>query len=181
MTPRAQLASFLGRFDPPVARLARGILSRLRARMPSANQLVYDNYNALAVGLCPTDRAYDSIFSVAVFSRGVNLFFFNGPNLPDPQRLLKGNGNMVRHIRVESIGLLDNPAVHALMERAIEDADPPLAPSGRGRVIIKSVSKKRRPRSRKSQVASRKSKGRKSSTSHKSQVTSRKSQVEQST
>ena len=115
--------------------------------MPSANQLVYDNYNALAIGFCPTDRAYDSIFSVAVFARGVNLFFFNGPNLPDPRRLLKGSGNMVRHIRVESIGLLDDPAVHALMEQAIEDADPPLAPRGRGRVIIKSVSKKRRPRS----------------------------------
>ena len=145
--PRAQLVSFLARFDPPVARLARAVLSRLRARMPSANQLVYDNYNALAIGFCPTDRAYDSIFSVAVFARGVNLFFFNGPNLPDPRRLLKGSGNMVRHIRVESIGLLDDPAVHALMEQAIEDADPPLAPRGRGRVIIKSVAKKRRPRS----------------------------------
>jgi len=115
--------------------------------MPSANQLVYDNYNALAIGFCPTDRAYDSIFSVAVFARGVNLFFFNGPNLPDPQRLLKGSGNMVRHIRVEGIVLLDDPAVRALMEQAIEDADPPLAAKGRGRVIIKAISKKRRPRS----------------------------------
>jgi hypothetical protein len=71
--------------------------------------------------------------------------------------LLKGSGNMVRHIRVESIGLLDDPAVHALMELAISEAEPPLASSGRGHVIIKSVSKRRRPRSRKSQVASRKS------------------------
>ena len=147
MPPRAQLASFLARFDRPVASLARAILSRLHARMPSANQLVYDNYNALAIGFCPTDRAYDSIFSVAVFARGVNLFFFNGPNLPDPQRLLKGSGNMVRHIRVEGIVLLDDPAVRALMEQAIEDADPPLAAKGRGRVIIKAISKKRRPRS----------------------------------
>jgi hypothetical protein len=153
MTPRAQLVRFLSRFDPPVASLARAILSRLRSRMPSANQLVYDNYNALAIGFSVTDRAYDSIFSVAVFARGVNLFFFNGPNLPDPQQLLKGHGNMVRHVRVERIELLDDPAVHELMEVAIQDADPPLAPSGRGRVIIKSISKKRR--SRKSQVSSR--------------------------
>ena len=152
MTPRAQLVSFIARFDPPVARLARAVLARLRARMPSANQLVYDNFNALAIGFCPTDRAYDSIFSVAVFARGVNLFFFNGPNLPDPQRLLKGNGNMVRHIRVDRVSLLDDPAVHALMELAIGEADPPLAPRGRGCVIIKAVSKKRRSRSRKSQV-----------------------------
>jgi len=143
---RAQLATFLARFDPPIGRLARAILSRLRTRMPSANQLVYDNYNALAIGFSVTDRAYDSIFSVAVFARGVNLFFFNGPNLPDPQRLLKGGGNMVRHIRVDRIGLLDDPAVHELMEIAIRDADPPLPSSGRGRVIIKSISKKRRPR-----------------------------------
>jgi hypothetical protein len=114
--------------------------------MPSANLLVYDNYNALAIGFCPTDRAYDSIFSVAVFARGVNLFFFNGPNLPDPKHLLKGGGNMVRHIRIEKVGQLDQPAVHALMERAIDDADPPLAPKGRGSVIIKSISEKRRPR-----------------------------------
>src|SRR5262245_59223333 len=147
MTPRAQLVRFLSRFDPPVARLARAVLSRLRTRLPSANQLVYDNYNALAIGFSVTDRAYDSIFSVAVFARGVNLFFFNGPNLPDPQHLLKGGGNMVRHIRVERIELLDDPGVHELMEIAIKDADPPLAPSGRGRVIIKSISSKRRSRS----------------------------------
>ena len=158
MTPRAQLAAFLARFDRPVASLARAILARLRARMPSANQLVYDNYNALAIGFSVTDRAYDSIFSVAVFARGVNLFFFNGPNLPDPQHLLKGSGNMVRHIRVEGIGLLDDPAVHDLMELAIKEADPPLASSGRGRVIIKSISKKRR--SRKSPVTPRLRSGR---------------------
>lgn len=114
--------------------------------MPAAIELVYDNYNALAIGFCPTERAYDSIFSVAVFARGVNLFFFNGPNLPDPQRLLKGGGKMVRHIRVDSVRLLEDPAVHQLMELAIKDADPQLAPKGRGRVIIKSISKKRRPR-----------------------------------
>jgi hypothetical protein len=141
-----QLTRFLARFDPPVARLARAVLARLRKRMPSANQLVYDNFNALAIGFCPTERAYDSIFSVAVFARGVNLFFFNGPNLPDPQGLLKGGGNMVRHIRIESVSQLDDSAVHSLMEQAIGDAEPPLAPRGRGRVIIKSISKKRRPR-----------------------------------
>jgi hypothetical protein len=146
VTPRSQLATFLGRFDPAVARRARAVVSAMRARMPSANLLVYDNYNALAIGFCPNERAYDSIFSVAVFPRGVNLFFFHGPDLPDPYRLLRGNGNMVRHIRLESARTIETRAVRALMTIALKRADPPLPKTGRGRIIIKSISKKQRPR-----------------------------------
>ena len=97
--------------------------------MPSANQLVYDNYNALAIGFCPSERAYDSIFSVAVFPRGVNLFFFHGPNLPDPKKLLKGDGNMVRHIRLDSVVRLDDPPSARSWSGDRERADPPLAPA----------------------------------------------------
>ena len=146
MTPRAQLAAFVARFDPRMARLARAVLARMRAKMPSANLLVYDNYNALAVGFCANERAYDSVFSIAVFPRGVSLFFFYGVALPDPQKLLRGSGNMARHIRLESTSVLDVPGVRTLMKEALKRADSPLPKKGRGRIIIKSISKKQRPR-----------------------------------
>jgi hypothetical protein len=45
-----QLASFIAKFTPEVASLMHSILAKMRERYPTALELVYDNYNALAVG-----------------------------------------------------------------------------------------------------------------------------------
>ena len=143
---RQQLAEFIAKFDPKIAALTRGALAKMRKRLPSANQIVYDNYNALAIGFCPTERVSDTIFSIAVFPRWISLFFFDGTELRDPQNLLKGNGKMARHIVLDTPAVLDTPGVKALMAEALKIADPPMSNSGRGRLVIKSVSKKQRPR-----------------------------------
>lgn len=145
-SPRQQLGEFIAKFDPKIGALTRAALAKMRKRLPSANQIVYDNYNALAIGFCPTERVSDTIFSIAVFPRWISLFFFNGTELPDPQNLLKGSGTMARHIVLDTASVLDAPGVKALMAEALRIADPPLNNSGRGRLVIKSVSKKQRPR-----------------------------------
>jgi len=48
----------------------------MRTKFPRANVLVYDNYNALAIGFGPTERASDAVFSIAPFPRWVSLFSF---------------------------------------------------------------------------------------------------------
>ncbi|HEU0175552.1 MAG TPA: hypothetical protein VFV58_14925 [Blastocatellia bacterium] len=73
-------------------------------------------------------------------------FFFHGVGLPDPQKLLKGSGNTVRHIVLENASDLDKPAVKALMKHTLERADIPLDKANRSRIIIKSISAKQRPR-----------------------------------
>jgi hypothetical protein len=146
MTPRQQLAGFLARYDPAIARIARATLRKMASRLPAAHQLVYDNYNALAIGFGPNERASDAIFSIAVFPRWVSLFFFNGVELPDPHRLLKGSGKQIRHIVLSGAQDLDDPRIRTLMTDALKRADPPLPTRGRGPVVIKSVSTRRRPR-----------------------------------
>ena len=107
-SPAAQLAGFLAKFTPEVAASARAALARMRKRLPGAIELVYDNYNALAIGFGPTERASDAVFSIAVFPRWVSLFFLqSGTELPDPNGLLKGTGTRVRHIVLESPADLD--------------------------------------------------------------------------
>jgi hypothetical protein len=146
-TPKAQLDSFLDKFTPEVATLARRALVKMRKRLPGALELVYDNYNALAIGFAPTERASDAIFSIAVYPRNVNLFFLqHGPKLPDPGKRLQGSGNMVRHIKLASAGDLDDPAVRTLMDVALSRARTPLDPKQKRRLVIKSVSAKQRPR-----------------------------------
>jgi hypothetical protein len=118
----------------------------MRARYPSALELVYDNYNALAIGFSPTERASEVIFSIAIYPSWINLFFLQGKGLPDPKKILQGSGNQVRHIRLPSPATLDDPGIVALMEAAAARAKVPFDPACKHRLIIRSVSAKQRPR-----------------------------------
>lgn len=141
-----QLSGFIDKFDPAVARLTRACLAKLRRRFPTANQLVYDNYNALAIGFCTTDRASDCIVSLAVTVRGPSLCFVYGATLADPKKLLTGGGNQVRFLRLPAASTLAEPGVESLIKAAIAQAKSPLPKTGKGQLIIKSVSIKQRPR-----------------------------------
>src|SRR5215475_7303547 len=74
----SQLDRFLAKFLPEVEDTARLALRKMRSRLPGANELVYDNYNALAIGFSPTERASGVIFSIALYPRWINFFFMNG-------------------------------------------------------------------------------------------------------
>jgi hypothetical protein len=145
-TPRQELEGFLTKYRPDIASDARKVLAKMRSRLPGALELVYDNYNALAIGFGPTERASDAIFSIAVFPRWVSLFFFQGAKLEDPEHILSGGGKAVRHIVLDGPATLDRPAVKALMKQALERAPKSFDTKARGRLIIKSISVKQRPR-----------------------------------
>ena len=146
LSPAKQLSAFIDKFDPRVAASARAALSILRKRLPASVELVYDNYNALAIGFGPTDKTSEAIFSIAVYPRWVSLFFLQGAHLSDPNKVLKGSGNAVRHLVLDSPQLLSSPAVDKLISVALKSAKRQYDSSLRRQLIIKSVSAKQRPR-----------------------------------
>lgn len=141
-----ELAGFIAKFTPEIAAHVHEVLATMRVRLPGALELVYDNYNALAIGFGPTERASDAIFSIAVFPRWISLFFFHGTELPDPEGILRGKGHQARHIVLADSAVLDRPAVRKLMRVALERANVPLDSRQKHRIIIKSISAKQRPR-----------------------------------
>lgn len=144
-SPSARLNAFLAKFTPEIAVRAKKAMALLRKRLPGARVLVYDNYNALAVGFGPSERTSEAILSIAVYPRWVSLFFLRGKGLADPQKILKGAGNQVRHVVLESPAALDQPAIRALIAQALA-ASPVKMPARGGTLVIKSVSSKQRPR-----------------------------------
>ena len=140
------MAGFIAKFDPAVAKLARGARTKLRKRFPAAVELVYDNYNALAIGFGPTERPSEAVFSLAITPRGPSLYFMHGAKLDDPDGLLQGAGNQGRFVRLTSAAMLDEPAMKALIQKALAQAKVPMPDRGRGYTIIKSISAKQRPR-----------------------------------
>jgi hypothetical protein len=144
--PEVQLDNFLDRYSPEIAAQARGALAKMRARLPGAVEIVYDNYNALVIGFGPTERASDAVFSLALYPKWVTLFFLRGAGLPDPDKLLGGSGRIVRQIRLTSPDDLDQPAVKRLMTEALKRETTPIDRAQPRRLVIKSVSAKQRPR-----------------------------------
>jgi hypothetical protein len=144
--PESQLAAFVAKFTPEIGERARLIIEKLRHRLPAAIILVYDNYNALAVGFAPSERTSDAILSVAIYPRWVSLFFLQARGLNDPARLLKGTGTVARHIVLPDHTALDHPGISALIDQALSAARVPLPSEQTGRVVVKSISQKQRPR-----------------------------------
>lgn len=145
-TPAKQVAGFISKFDPSIAKLTRECRGVVRKRYPSAIELVYDNYNALAIGYSPTEKTSDVIFSIAVYPRGVNIYFMYGRALPDPDGILQGSGNQGGFIRIEGVGTLNDLKVKSFLERAVKTQRPTFPLKGRGYTIVKSISAKQRPR-----------------------------------
>ena len=136
----------IDRFDPAIQKVVRAARAKLRKRLPTAVELVYDNYNALAIGFGSSEKRGDWIVSLAVYARGVNLYFIYGIALPDPHRLLQGSGNQGRFIRLESASLLDRDEIDDLIEAAVAETDTPLPKRGKGDLVIRSVSRTQRRR-----------------------------------
>jgi hypothetical protein len=86
------------------------------------------------------------LVSVAVYPRWVRLVFLTGAGLPDPDGRLQGDGKVVRHIRLSGRDDLDDPAISALIESALDRAPEPIDHRRPGRTVIKSISTRRRPR-----------------------------------
>jgi hypothetical protein len=145
MDAETQLGDFIDRFSPEVATDARRALAALEERLPTATRLVYDNYNALVVGFGASEKVGDIILSIALYPRWVTLFFLRGVDLPDPSGLLEGSGSQVRGVRLQPISRLETSEVGALIDAAVGNARP-LPPDGQGKLIIKSVSARQRPR-----------------------------------
>src|ERR1700693_4474700 len=141
-----QLQGFINKFEPKYSALIRALRKVLRKRIPTANELVWDNYNFFVLSYGATERPSDCIVTIAAAANGVGLSFYRGASLPDPKKILLGSGTQNRFIRLESADVLARPEIEALITAAIAQATTPLPATGGGRLFIRSVSVKQKPR-----------------------------------
>lgn len=116
---------------------------------PDCNELIYDNYNAVAVGWSPTDRVGHTFCSFALgrSSHNVHFGFYYGAELSDPKKILLGEGNQYRYILVNERADFPEAYVRKLMKAAYDNSmarvkDPKQLM--KGQTIFKSESAKKR-------------------------------------
>ncbi|MEO8431468.1 MAG: hypothetical protein ABI592_08165 [Acidobacteriota bacterium] len=143
-SPSARLSAFLSRFPPEIVALAKRALPKLRRAFPGTHQLVYDYSNSLVVAFGMSERGYEAIVAMAVLPHSVKLYF--DKSLPDPKGLLEGSGAKVRSVTLEAASDLDHGDIQALIKAAIRHSGVTFPRTRSTRMVIKSESKKRKPR-----------------------------------
>jgi hypothetical protein len=116
--PGKELRQFLGAYEASIGELALALRSMVLEETPTANELIYDAYNAVAIGFSFTDRPSEAFCHIAVYSRHVNLGFQHGADLPDPEKRLIGSGKQVRHLKIANPLDLNNPDLRSFLRAA---------------------------------------------------------------
>lgn len=88
---------------------------------PDSNELVYHTH-ALTAVFSISDKLSDAFCMLPIYTNHLNLGFNKGALLKDPNKLLTGTGNLIRHIDVKKTSDYRNPKVTALIQESIDFA-----------------------------------------------------------
>src|SRR6476659_2016202 len=99
-----ELIKFLGVFEDPTQELVLWLRDFVWNLYPKSNELIYDNYNALAFGWSPTDRVGHVFCNIAIGRTSLNIQFgfYWGSQIADPEKKLMGQGNQYRYFLVKN-------------------------------------------------------------------------------
>jgi hypothetical protein len=118
--------------------------------VPEANELIWDNYNAVAMAYSKSEKLKDTFCHIAVYSGYVNFGFNRGVELTKTNIKLSGNGKLIRHLSVKNFGTFPNEEIKSMIWEAVgisEKLNPMLTQKiAQPKSIVMSISeKKRRP------------------------------------
>jgi hypothetical protein len=151
------LRKFLKPFPEDVRDRALWLREFVWRLYPNANELIYDNYNAVAFGWSPTDRAGDLFCSIAVgrSSHNVHFGFYWGSKIEDPEGILLGEGNQYRYILVHRKSEFPKNYIRKLIKEAYAYSVARMKIKKqvlKGATITKSISSAKRPPGKRQRV-----------------------------
>src|SRR5947208_779148 len=114
------LLQFLQPFGEEISQLVLWLREFVWKLYPSSNELIYDNYNALAFGWSPTDRVGHTFCSIAVgrTSKNIHFGFYWGSEIADPEKKLIGEGNQYRYLLVKTKASFPKAYIKKLVKEA---------------------------------------------------------------
>jgi hypothetical protein len=99
---------------PETEALARRAKALIEEVMPDVVEVPWPKQNIIGYGVGPKKMSEHFCY-IGVFKSHVNLGFYYGSELPDPENLLEGTGKRLRHIKISQSEQLENPAIRNLI------------------------------------------------------------------
>jgi len=100
--------------SPEVATLAQQARALIHNVMPRVLEVVWGTQRISGYENGPKKMSEQFCY-IALFTERINLGYYYGADLPDPQNLLEGTGQTMRHIKINRPEQLENPALRELV------------------------------------------------------------------
>lgn len=119
MKPHSDLIKFLEPYDPSIQELTLALREYILKIVPKTNELIWDNYNAVAIAYSKSEKLKDAFCHIAVYAKHVNFGFNRGAELTKREPKLNGNGKLIRHIKILSLEDLGSADLEKMVYEAV--------------------------------------------------------------
>jgi hypothetical protein len=133
--PDPRLLGFLEAYDPHIADLALALREIVLEEVPDASESVYQVYT-VAIWFGFSEKMKHMFCYITTSSRHINLGFPRGASLPDPNRVMEGEGKAMRHVKFRELRELERPFVRRYIRAAVEQIAAP-GTRGTGKSVVK--------------------------------------------
>ncbi len=113
------LLVFLQVYDNNIQQLALKLREFIINTIPSTNELIWDNYNAVAIAYSKSDKLKDAFCHIAIYQKHVNFGFNRGVELTKNSLNLNGKGKLIRHISIDSFETFPKEIIQRMIFEAV--------------------------------------------------------------
>jgi len=147
MKPNPQLLKFIEPYDDNIQKLAIDLRNFITELVPEANELIWDNYNAVALAYSKSEKLKDAFCHLALYSKHINFGFNRGAELTKPPLKLNGKGKLIRHITVTDWNSFPKSEIESMIREAVGISEKRnselLRQNEKPRSIVMSISEKK--------------------------------------
>lgn len=117
ITTKGTFEEVISKASPEIQEIAHATRNLLIEVMPDITEVPWGQQKIAGYGVGPKKMSEHFCY-IAPFKKHVNLGFFYGADLDDPENLLEGSGKELRHSKLRSLDDVAKPAVRKLVEAA---------------------------------------------------------------
>ena len=114
---KKEFGALLAQSSPEASSLAQGARDLIQRVDPQVVEVVWLRQRIAGYGVGPKKMSEHYCY-IALFKERINLGFNYGAALPDPEGLLEGSGENMRHVKIQEESQLRSPALRELLEQA---------------------------------------------------------------
>jgi hypothetical protein len=103
-----------------VQEIAKRLRHLIRDEYPDVVEVAWPRQKIIGYGVGPKKMSEHFCY-IGVHRKHVNLGFYYGADLADPEGLMEGTGKKLRHIKVRDVGEIDRPSIRDLIKVSLDE------------------------------------------------------------